>query len=75
MSRTVEKIVSLSTIVEPKEKLSVIIEDPSDNKILECAVEGNANCILTKDKHLLKLKEFNGIKILTPEDFLNFIHE
>ena len=70
MSRTVEKIVSISTIVEPKEKLDIVKDDPSDNKILECAKEGNVHYILSKDKHLLKLIQFGEIKIITPEDFL-----
>ncbi|MBI2671412.1 putative toxin-antitoxin system toxin component, PIN family, partial [Candidatus Woesearchaeota archaeon] len=41
-----------------------------DNKIIECAIDGNSDCIITKDKHLLKLKEYKGIKIITPEEFL-----
>ncbi len=69
--KTIEEIVAISTIVEPKKKLKVIKEDPEDNKILECALEGKVNCIITKDNHLLKLKEYESIKILTPEDFLN----
>ncbi len=60
---------SLATIVQPKEKIEVVKEDPDDNSILECAREGKADAIVTNDKHLLKLKEFEGIKILTPEEF------
>lgn len=70
MKRTIEKIVSISIIVEPLRKIEVIKEDPDDNKILECAFEGKAEAIVSQDNHLLKLKEFEGIKILTPEEFL-----
>jgi len=70
IKRTVEKIISFSTIIEPSEKLDVITEDPDDNIILECAVEGNVDFIISQDKHLLNLKEFRGIKIITPSDFL-----
>ena len=71
MKRTVEKIISLSTIIVPSLKFNEIKEDPSDNIILDCAVEGNVDFILSQDKHLLNLKEFRGIKIINPADFLN----
>ncbi len=74
MKRSVEKIVSISIIVFPKEKLNIVKEDPDDNKILECALEGNVNYIITQDNHLLKLKEFRGIKILTPKEFLKIFN-
>jgi predicted nucleic acid-binding protein len=44
--------------------------DPDDNRILEAAVEGRADCIVTGDNHLLRLREFRGIPILTAHDFL-----
>ena len=48
----------------------IIKEDPSDDKFLECAVAGKAVCIVSGDKHLLKLSEFRGIRILTPRHFI-----
>jgi putative PIN family toxin of toxin-antitoxin system len=48
----------------------VIDEDPSDNKFLECAVAGNAACIVSGDRHLLKLSNFQEIRILKPRDFV-----
>ena len=47
-----------------------ISEDPDDNKFIEAAVEGNARYIVSQDKHLLRIGEYNGIEILTPENFL-----
>ena len=47
----------------------VIRDDPSDDKFLEAAVAGNASCIISGDKHLLTLSEFQGIQILKPRDF------
>ena len=44
--------------------------DPKDNKFLELAVDGNADCIVTGDADLLVLHPFRGIQILTPRDFL-----
>ncbi|MDO8517056.1 MAG: putative toxin-antitoxin system toxin component, PIN family [Nanoarchaeota archaeon] len=73
LRRTIEKIISISTIIEPLEKFDIVEEDPDDNKILECAVEGKVNYIISQDKHLLKLKEFQDIKILTPEEFCSIL--
>ena len=51
-------------------RFNVIEEDPEDNVIIDCAVEGKIDYIITKDKHLLNLNEFRGIKIVTPSDFV-----
>lgn len=75
MRRTIEKIVFISTIIEPKQKFEAVKDDPKDNKVIECAIEGRADYIVTQDNHLLKLKEFKGIKILTPEDFLKILKQ
>lgn len=48
----------------------VIHDEPSDDKFLEAAVAGNASYIISGDKHLLKLSEFQGIQILKPKDFV-----
>lgn len=68
-----DTLITFSTIVKPRRKIKIVMDDPSDNIILECAVEGAANYIITKDKHLLKLKEFEGIKIITQDAFLKEI--
>ena len=73
MLHSLQKIISISTIIEPKNKLKIIKEDPDDNKILECAIEGKVDYIITQDNHLLKLKEFKGIKIITPKEFSEYI--
>ncbi len=66
-------IKELSDIVNPKEKLTIILEDKDDNKVLEAAIEGRANYIVSGDEHLLKLKEFRGIKIVNAQEFLKTI--
>lgn len=57
-------------VVEPTEALDVVPADPTDNRILECAVAAGSDVIVSGDLHLLKLKEFRGIKIQRPADFL-----
>ena len=69
MNRTVGKIISMSKIVVPKEKLAIVKNDPDDNIILECAKAGNVDFIISNDKHLLKLKKFENIPILNPDEF------
>jgi putative PIN family toxin of toxin-antitoxin system len=44
--------------------------DPRDNKFLELAISGNADCIVTGDQDLLVLHPFRGIHIVSPHDFL-----
>jgi putative PIN family toxin of toxin-antitoxin system len=58
--------------VKVKRSLHIITEDPSDNKFLELAATGKADYILSGDKHLLDLKNFHGIKIITPSEFFAF---
>jgi len=55
--------------IESEVKISEC-RDPKDNKFLELAVAGDANCIVTGDKDLLVLNPFRGIKIISPSDFL-----
>lgn len=50
--------------------ISAISEDPADNKFIECAVAADAKCIISGDRHLLNLKLFKGIRILSPKEFL-----
>ena len=70
LKHTVLKVVQISTIVYPSKKVFLVQDDPDDNIILECALEGEVNYIISQDKHLLKFKEFERIKILTPKYFL-----
>lgn len=60
----------VAEVIEIPNKISVIKEDPDDNIILETAVEGDVNIIISGDEHLLKLKEFKNIKIITCSEFL-----
>jgi uncharacterized protein len=65
----------VSEIVEPKRTIHAIKDDPMDNKVLECAVEGKADLIISGDSHLLKLGQFEGIKIMNASAFLKLNQE
>jgi putative PIN family toxin of toxin-antitoxin system len=69
-------ILILSTIgsfIKITEKLQVIKEDPYDNRFLETAVDGKASYIVSGDEHLLKIKNFRGIKIVSAKEFIDSI--
>jgi uncharacterized protein len=51
-------------------KMKVIKDDPDDDKFVECAIALRAEVIITGDKALEAIKEYMGIKILTPQQFL-----
>ncbi len=63
-------LTAIAIFVEPEKKVQAVQEDLSDNIFLECALEAGADFVITGDKHLLKLKEFEGIQIVKPFDFL-----
>ena len=59
----------LSIVVKPRRKLAVLADEP-DNRILECAVTGGADAIVTGDKALLDLKTFRKVKLLSLRVYL-----
>lgn len=61
------KIRNISEVVEVTVKVDIVKRDPEDNKILECAISGNADLIVTLDQDLIKLKSFKGIGIIHPK--------
>ena len=69
IEEVVEAILLFTNMLNPKKKVSAVQDDPEDDRILECALACNADCIVTQDNHLLKLKEFQNIAILTPQEF------
>ena len=63
LSQTVEFILEISFVTD-------ICRDPKDNKYLELAVNGQAECIVTGDQDLLILQHFQSINIVSVNDFL-----
>jgi hypothetical protein len=51
--------------------LTLIEDDPDDNRVLECAEEGKADVIVSGDHHLLRLESFGNTPILRVREFLN----
>jgi putative PIN family toxin of toxin-antitoxin system len=67
----IEEVREVAEIVEVSSDIKAISYPEEDNRVLECAVDGKADFIVTGDtKHILPLKEYGGIGILTPSEFL-----
>lgn len=66
----IEILVEHSEVIHPRHALSVVKADPDDDRVLECALEGKADMIVTGDGHLLALKSFQGIPLITVREFL-----
>lgn len=70
------EIKDIATIIFPKHHLSIIKKDESDNRILECAIKGKVQYIISGDKHhRLPLKKYRGVKIISPAEFLLFFKQ
>lgn len=67
-------ILETATFVKPIEKIDTIKNDPDDNMVLEAAVAGNVEYIITGDPDLLDLKKFREIKIVKAKEFLEDIN-
>jgi uncharacterized protein len=69
----VENFRKESIYVTPAEQVTVITKDPDDNKFLSCALAGNAEHIISGDHHLLDIREYRGIRIVSPTLFLRLL--
>ncbi len=66
----VKDVQARTDLVEPETEITAVAQDPSDNRVLEAAVAGRAAFVVTGDRHLLALKRFEGIEIISPVRFL-----
>jgi uncharacterized protein len=69
------KLASAGDLIDPAIVLNVVADDPDDNRVLECAVAGQADHIVSGDRHLLRLKRHAGISILTARRFLDWLKQ
>jgi putative PIN family toxin of toxin-antitoxin system len=70
IKRFVLLLIEFCEIVHAVEKINVIKDDPSDNMILACAKSGKADIIVSGDSHLLGLKTWSGIEIVSSRELL-----
>jgi putative PIN family toxin of toxin-antitoxin system len=67
------RLENVAELVSSPHRLSIITEDPDDNRVLECAMAGRADIIVSGDRHVLKLGGYEGIIILTARQFMDRI--
>ena len=69
LARVALFLADIGRMVKPRRRLAVL-KDTADNRILECALAGQARAVVTGDKALLALKEYRGVRILSLADYL-----
>lgn len=76
---TIDKITrylfQFSEIVVPEERIQFIETDPDDDKFLEAAIAGKAEFLVSGDNHLLALKEFRSVHIISGREFLDWLEK
>lgn len=69
----IRTILSFSTLIKTTSKINLIKDHLQDNIILEAALDGNSDYIVSYNKHVLNMLEFREIKIITPKEFLEIL--
>ena len=70
VNQIVAELSAISELIRPSQEFAVIGADQADNRVIECAVEANAEYIISGDMHLLALKEYGSIQVVSPQAFL-----
>jgi uncharacterized protein len=68
-----ENLLDFSLLARPALTLSVIAEDPDDDRVIECAVASGSRYIVSGDKHLLRLAHYENIRVIKVAEFLTLI--
>jgi putative PIN family toxin of toxin-antitoxin system len=68
-----KEFAEFATVVAGESKIEAVKADPDDDKYLACAVEGQADFIISGDRHLTDLGVFRGIRIVSPGEFLELV--
>lgn len=64
------ELASFTMKVAPSKRLAVVTTDPDDDRILECAVASRSSVLVSGDRHLLSLGQYEGIPIIRVAEFL-----
>jgi putative PIN family toxin of toxin-antitoxin system len=65
-------IIEQAEVVTPRRKVSVC-RDPNDDKFFSCAVEGNADYIVSEDEDILVVGEYRGVKTVSAAEFIRIV--
>jgi putative PIN family toxin of toxin-antitoxin system len=75
VTETLADYLGFLRIVQIPKVLRAVPRDPEDNMVLECAIEGQTQYIVSGDNDLLELKEFRGIRIVRASEFLKILSD
>ncbi len=73
VAETLADYLGFLQVIQIPKALAAVCRDPDDNMVLEGALEGHAQYIVSGDKDLLDLKEFRGIRIVRAPQFLSLL--
>jgi putative PIN family toxin of toxin-antitoxin system len=71
--RLLSVIMQQALWVFPRIPVNILSRDPADNKFLECALESQADYLITGNTRHFPLKMFHGTRIINPRDFIDLI--
>ena len=73
IDKAIRHISRFAEHVEPTQRIDVVKDDPTDNRIIECAAASGSEYLVTGDNHLLKVGQYQGVKIVTPAEFIDIM--
>lgn len=73
VAKAIAKALKVTILMPGDLIVETVADDPADDMVLACAVEGNVDFIVSGDHHLLDLKNYQGIKIVNPARFLELV--
>jgi putative PIN family toxin of toxin-antitoxin system len=71
LNPVLELVATRAELIEAAKLDEAVCDDPDDDKFFECAIAGGANLIVSGDKHLLKISDYKGIKVVRPRQFVD----
>lgn len=73
LQKTLPHLWGIGKLVVPQVTIKVVLDDPDDDRILECAFHVSANFLVTGDRHLLALRRYSSTSIVSPRQFIDAV--
>ncbi|HZZ15617.1 MAG TPA: putative toxin-antitoxin system toxin component, PIN family [Candidatus Sulfotelmatobacter sp.] len=74
MDEVLPKLWKIGTPIVPHHRVEAVRDDPDDNRILECALSAQAKFVVSGDRHLLRLRSYMSVSIVSPREFLEMYY-
>jgi putative PIN family toxin of toxin-antitoxin system len=71
LSHVAVTLTEIAELVKPSKRIKIFKDEP-DNRIVECAISGEADFLVTGDKEMIQLREYKGVKIIRLKEYLEF---